>query len=322
MVLPVKHSVFYSSGALRVHQSCKRLLFLLWVLCGAAQGSPTEDAVILLHKYCRGPGAAPHAVKGVKIGLRVFWVLKWWKWRKMQGKGNLEGYIVLLLHYIYPAVKADLHFASYPGRLWINICFTSLAGLIHSNADSHKQTERKKEKNKYTLRSAGYHISKPSEPGGPETSDLLCSNVTPGNANQTPTAEKSRGSHHPGLKRARTHIPSVRLDPPKLLEIRVKLLEAEVLQDSAPASQLLQSCAALGTWRHLHQGQGEDRQLLLSSRNFGSSKEVPRGWQRMRVLAEGLPLKHPLPCGCLPLLCTLEAVTSPVPAHNTLHSQH
>lgn len=41
----------------------------------------------------------------------------------------------------YPAGKADYSISSYPERLWINICFTSLGELVHSNHDSHKQTE-------------------------------------------------------------------------------------------------------------------------------------------------------------------------------------
>ena len=55
MISPVKYSMFYSSGPLAVHLSCKGFLFLQWIFCWAAQGSHKEDTVTLLYRYCYVP---------------------------------------------------------------------------------------------------------------------------------------------------------------------------------------------------------------------------------------------------------------------------
>lgn len=201
----------------------------------------------------------------------------------------------------------------------MNICFTSWAGLIHSNSNSHnKQKRKKRKKRKHTLHSAGYHISEQTEPQGLETSNLLCRDVMLHNANTT-AATAQPVSHHATLKRALTLITSLPLQASKALWNSQGQRCCKSLCDSQPApAELHGSQHPSRLWRRRR---GEGRKLQLSSLNFASSEEVPWGWHRIRNLAEGLRLKCPLPCRCLPLLCTLWAVTLYL-IDDTLHHQH
>lgn len=142
--------------------------------------------------------------------------------------------------------------------MWINICFTSLAGLIHGNNDSHKQTTKRGKKmekeSKHTLYSAGYHISEQSEPQGLERSNPLCGDTALHKINwraTTPSCSQLVSLSHPHSSKA------------------LKLWA----WGAARASQLPQTRGTAG--RDLHHWGGGRRKLHLSSLNLASSKEVP-----------------------------------------------
>lgn len=170
---------------------------------------------------------------------------RWWKWRKTQGSGNFEGYVVLLLYYISLLVKQIRILPITRGRLWINIWFTSLAGLTHSNNDSHKQTKKKKGgvESKHTSHSAGYHISKQTKLQGLERSDLLCSDVALLNTNWTATAETAGEATTPSWSQRVGLSHPYTLEPPKLCETLSQRC-CKTLRDSQSAPKKPAGCSA------------------------------------------------------------------------------
>lgn len=183
----------------------------------------------------------------------------------------------------------------------------------------HINKQKKKRESKHTSHSAGYHISKQTKLQGLERSDSLCSDVTLHNTNWTATAETageattSRWSQRVGLSHPYT------LEPPKLRETPSQRC-CKTLCDSQSAPKKLAGCSAPSSLQRRRRRR-EGRKLPQSSLKFVSSKEVPGAWQRMRNPVEGLPLKRPLLCRCLPLPRTLWAITSPVPGHDTLRHE-
>lgn len=139
-----------------------------------------------------------------------------------------------------------------------------------------------------------------------------CTTQTP-----QPPQRPARSATIPG-QRQHSHLshpyPS---EPPQLCET-LRVRGAASLCDSQPAPADLRGFQhSSRVWRRRREG----RKPQLSSLNFASSEEVPWAWQRIRNLAEVLPLKCSLPCRCLSLLCTLWAITLYL-VYDTLHHQH
>lgn len=141
-ISPVKYTLFYSSGP-SAEIGVARNFYSLNEYFAEQLRFPTKRK---LSPFCTGTAMSLSATEiDVRTVLHMFQLVKM---KENPGQWKLWRLQYCVLH--YPAGKADYNFSSYPERQWINICFTSLGELIHSNHDSHKQTEIIKKKKSKT----------------------------------------------------------------------------------------------------------------------------------------------------------------------------
>lgn len=137
-ISPVKYTLFYSSGP-SAEIGVARNFYSRNEYFAEQLRFPIKRK---LSPFCTGTAMSLSATEiDVRTVLHMFQLVKM---KENPGQWKLWRLQYFVLH--YPAGKADYNFSSYPERQWINICFTSLGELIHSNHDSHKQTEIIKKK--------------------------------------------------------------------------------------------------------------------------------------------------------------------------------